>query len=334
MMVSMGKKIIPILTLVFVAPLITYAAPMYTVAPLVINLDVEPRDVIVRDITLTNTGTQPVTIFPTVNNISVNEGGQITEFVSRVESDATASLAAWTEVRRSGELLKKGESITIPVTFRIHPSPQPGVYNAFIGFGYGRTVDDAKKMVDEGRAPGVVVTVTYEKTSRQILKLGNFLVERLITSNNNEGVTYTMNNPGDEPLAPSGDIIFYNNRGKEVGAVAVNPDQEVIAPGESRTYSTAVPTDGLLGKYKAFLSIEYGNSQIATVHDTAFFYIFPLKTLFLILIPLLMVAAGIAFLVHRKYLDDADDDDVTHLPVHVRVAVSDAHEHDIDLKKK
>ena len=48
-------------------PTLAEAAQSHTVAPLVIDIEVEARDIITREITLTNTGTQPLTVYPTVN---------------------------------------------------------------------------------------------------------------------------------------------------------------------------------------------------------------------------------------------------------------------------
>jgi len=53
-----------------------------------------------------------------------------------------------------------------------------------------------------------------------------------------------------------------------------------------------VPDISHLGRYKAFLSVEYGSEQLASVHDTDFFYLVPFQQLLLIFGGVLMVAVG------------------------------------------
>lgn len=309
-----------------------FAAATYSVTPLVIDEDVEPRDIIEKTITLTNTGEQPVTIYPSVNNISIDSGGGIEKFLPPVMSDQTSSLASWIEISRAGIDIKVGETKTVTLILRINPSPREGEYHAFIGFGNGRNRDEAEAMVARGDAPGTVVTVNFAEKKTILLKLSRFLIDRFVTSSENSAAAYIIKNPGDEPLVPSGEIILYDKRGVEVGSLPVNPDKIVVAPGEEKTFNTNVPTDGLFGKYKAFLSVEYGTANVASVQDTAFFYVLPLRTILMLLGIFLVLVIGISLYVHRKYYDDNDDGSEL-LPVHIRETASDPLHHDIDLRK-
>jgi len=312
-----------------------FAAPGYTVSPLVINTDAEARDILTYDITLKNTGTQQMTIYPTVNNISLDEGGTIESFLSPAMSDRTASLAAWIEISRRGVSLQVGESKTVTMTLRINPNPVPGTYNALIGFGYGNNQYEATELVKSGRAQGTVVTVTIVEKKNEFLRLSKFIIDRFVTSNSNQSAVYNINNPGDTTLVPGGDIIFYNNRGVEVGAIPVNPERESILAGETKEFNVNVPMEGLFGKYKARLSVEYGSSQLASVQDTTFFYVFPFKMMLMFLGVLSVLIILAAYLFHRRYFDEEiADEEADLLHVHVRDSVSEAKEHDIDLKKQ
>lgn len=325
-----------LLVLFFCIPQSTYAIS-YGIAPLVISEEVEARDIITKDITVTNASEQLLTVYPTVNNISVDAGGTMQEFIQRVESDATQSLAAWVEIKRSGIDIKPGESVKVPLTIRVHPEPKEGTYHALIGFGTGRTGDDAAAMVKSGDAPGTIVSVTVVDKKSNLLRLSRFLIDKFITGADNQAVTYIVNNPGETTIVPKGDVIFYNNRGIEVASMPVNPDADPIEPGGEMKFTSAAPTKGLLGKYKAYLSVEYGaGTQLASVQDTAYFYVIPLRTLLIIFGTLLAAAALTAFFVHRKYMNDDDPlDDADRLHVHVRDGHSvDAKDHDLHLTKR
>lgn len=316
----------------FALPFYVQAAPQYTVSPLIIDTPVEARDIISKEITVTNTGGQPVTVYPTVNNISLMEGGTIDVFLPPVESDRTQSLASWIEISRLGIDLAPGESKMIPLTLRINPTPIAGTYHTFIGFGTGRNRDEAEKQVMGGQAPGTIVTVTLSDKKNEFLKLSKFIVERFVTSAEKGVAAYVFKNPGDEILVPKGEIILYNSKGNEVGLVTINDENIAIPPGGEHVFTTPIPTENLFGKYKAFLSVEYGKTQRGAVHDTAFFYVFPLKIVLILIIVIILVGI-IAFIIHKKYLHEVPDD-ADRLEFHVRDTHSESKDHDVVLKQK
>lgn len=307
------------------------AGPSYTVSPLVIDVEAEARDIISKEITIKNTGTQPVTVYPTVNNVSLEEGGTVYEFLPPVQSDRTVSLASWLAISRRGVELQIGESKTVPLTLKINPQPKPGTYHALIGFGHGRNQEIAIKQVMNGTAPGVVVTVTIEEDSIEFLKLSKFIVDKFVTNLNNEAAVFSFTNPGDETLIPKGEIIFYNSKGNEITSVEVNEANTSIAPGGEHVFTVNVPSEGLFGKYKAFLSVEYGQNQRGSIQDTSFFYVLPLRIMLIILTILVLLTAVGAWYIHKKYFDE-DIDDSDHLHVHVKEGHSEIQDHDINLK--
>jgi hypothetical protein len=309
-----------------------YASVTYTVAPLVIDTKVEARDIITKKITVTNTGDQQVTIYPTVNNISLSEGGTIEAFLPPVSSDRTKSLASWIEIIRLGTDIPPHKSKTFDVTLRINPEPVPSTYHAFIGFGYGRNRDEAETQVKNGQAPGTVVTVTIEEKKNEFLKLSKFIINRFVTSTDNQAAVYTFKNPGDETLIPKGEIILYDSKGSEVGSIPVNEENVSIPPGEEHVFTEQMPIEGKFGKYKAFLTVEYGSVQRASVQDTNFFYVFPLKYILGILFFVCSIVAFSAWYFHKRYFDE-DTDDSDRLTFHVRESQSDSKHHDIDLKQ-
>lgn len=309
------------------------AVGQYSVHPLVIDEEMEAREVITKDITITNNSDGPLTIYPTVNNISLKEGGTIEEFLTPVESDRTASLAAWLEISRRVIELRAGESATVPLIIRINPAPKPGTYHAFVGFASGGNRDQAEKLVASGLAPGTVVTVTIAEKTTEFLKLAKFIVSRFVTRSENEAATFTFRNPGDETLVPEGEIIFFDSTGREVGARTVNEEHVTIAPGGEHTFTSSVPTEGMFGKYKAFLSVEYGNSQRASIQDTHFFYVFPIKTIAVALGLLLIAVTAMSWHIHRRYFDTETYGDSDRITLHLRDTESEPAHHDIDLKK-
>ena len=316
----------------FMWPESTHADIAYTVSPLVIDIEAEARDILTRTIIVTNTGDQPITVFPTVNNISTAPGGTIEAFSPPSESDRTSSLASWIEISRLGVDVKQGESRQFPVTFRINPSPVPGTYHTLIAFGVGRNRDEAEAQVKRSEAPGTIINMTIGESNVEFLKLARFVVSRFVTRAGNEAAVYTFRNPGDETVVPKGDIIIYDSTGEEVGAIPVNEERVAIAPGEEHTFVESVPAAGMFGKYKAFLSVEYGEKNRALVQDTSFYYVVPLQALLIIFVVLALLVGGGAWHIHRKYFDDDTIDDSERLHLHVKDSTSSPRDHDVNLK--
>lgn len=317
------------------SPAITQAAVNYTVTPRVIDVSAEARDIIERTITITNNANYTTSIFPSVNEIALNEGGDIVDFKGPTMVDRTSSITTWLEVSRREINIPVGESYELPITIRMNPNTQPGEYHALIGFGSGRNRDEAEKLVQEGRAPAVVVTIRVENKAVEHVDLKGFIIDKFITSSENQSARYILNNPGDTTVTPTGEIVFYDGNGKEIASINANPDNISLEPGEEIEVKAQVPIGGLLGKYKAFLNVNYGTEQLASVYDTEFFYVIPWKKLLFVFLLLLFSAIIITVFLYRKYgIDEEnDDDDVHHLQFRFKDEPSELKEHDINLKK-
>ncbi len=312
------------------------AVSKYKVTPRVMDLDVDQRDLFTRTITVENLSPHKVSVFPAVNEVITDDGGDILDFeTASMIGDKSSSPTTWVEMPRRVTEMMPGETIEIPVSFRIHQDAVAGNYQLFLGFGTGQNRQIAERQVMEGQAPGVVITLAVAQNKSEFLKLDRFVVDRFVSNVDNTAISYTLNNPGESTVLPKGEIIFYNGRGEEVGSVPVNENTESLAPNESKTYEIAAPVDGYLGKYKAFLSVDYGTVQVASVYDTTFFYVIPWQKLLLLFMIVLLVAVVLSVIVHRRYTAKAAGDDehgAFHLPLHVFEGKSDDIDHDINLK--
>lgn len=313
----------------------TYAAN-YVVTPMLIDHTVEERQVLTETIKITNTGPQPIRVYPSVHEVEVGEGGEINAFVPGSMSDRKTSVTSWLEISRKRNVIGPGETVEVPLTIRINPQAKPGEYHAVVGFGNGQNLDTAEQQVLAGTAPAVIIRISLDEKRNIFLKLRGFVVDRIVKDTEAEAVSYRIENAGEEPVVPGGEIIFYNARGLEVGSTPVNPDLKEISPGDVMEFTEPVPVAEGFGKHKAFLDIAYisGEKQIAALHDTAFFYIVPIRALLIIFVSVLVLAVLVTWLLYRRYDDyDDDDDDSDEVPMFVRKGVTrDGHETDVDLK--
>lgn len=322
-----------LLTIFALLPL-TASANSYTVTPPVIEHQVEARDMLEDSIKVTNTGTVPIKLFPSVHPITLGEDGSIKTFESPVMTDQTRNVTSWIAISRARLELQPGESLKIPVSLTIHPNAVPGDYYAFIGFGSGDKRDEAEAAVMSGQAPGVTMRVSMADVHSEYLRLHNFRIDRYVTGSTEVPVTYELENIGDTAVVPKGEIIFYDVRGREVASLVVNIENIMIASGEKKTFSSMVPSTGAYGRHKAFLNLEYGTQQRANLYDTTFFTVVPIKIIIAVFGALLLLALLLTMLYIYRTRGKHEASDDESVAMYVRTGVhSNLKDHDINLKQ-
>lgn len=308
----------------------------YSVRPFLIDKVMEARDVQTETILLSNDSTyRKYIVYATVNEISIDKTGEIKTFVSPVMTDRTNTVTSWIEVTRGRIEIPPGEQREVPITFRIGPKVEPGEYHAFVGFVPASNRPTAENIAMAGDADGVVVKITIGDDREDSMRVGSFLIDRFVTGDDDSRkIEIEVENAGDITSAPTGEIVFYDSRGVEVAAVPVNTEGAVVNVGETAVLTAQVPVEASFGKYKANLTLKYGENQRAALYDTTFFYMMPLHIIILMFAGILFVALVAAMLFRRAYLQDDFHDDGHEVTMYVR----DGHDakpmdHDIDLKK-
>lgn len=319
-----------ILCLLFIgAP--TLHAASYSVSPLLIENVIQPRDSFEESIKITNTTDHKLRIFPTVNEITVGDEGEVKTFVPASMSDNSDSVTSWISITRGRVEVNPGESIKIPVNFNINPRAVSGEYHAFIGFAEGEKRDDAEALVLAGRAPGVVIRLSMEEKKDEHLRLNKFYIQRFVISEKNKIAEYELENVGGQAIVPTGEIVFYNGRGVELKSVPVNPEQKSIQPGGKEKFASPLPDLGVIGHYKALLNVEYGEKQKANLYDTVFFNIVPILYLALLFGFLLLISVALVLYYHRSRNKHPEENE--EVSVYVRSGKTGVEkDHDINLK--
>lgn len=311
------------------------AASRFSVSPLLIDHATEGRDIITDTITIKNLENRITRVYASVHEIEITDGGAIKEFVPASMSEGKTSITSWIEISRARIELAPLSDYEVPLTIRIHPNTEPGEYHAFIGFASGSNRDEIEQTILSGLGSGVILKITIDDKRREQLQIVSYTSDRMVVRPDGENkLSYSLQNNGDIPLIPKGEVIIYNNRGVEVATVPVNTDGEALAPGATLDFTEQLPFFSRLGKHKAYLAIEYGENQTAAVFDTLYYYSMPwyyLAGLFSLLATFFVVLV----LVVRRYTRQVSisHDGVHEVPLFVREAKNhESYDHDINLK--
>ncbi|MCA9361237.1 hypothetical protein KC845_01625 [Candidatus Kaiserbacteria bacterium] len=314
---------------------VTHQAYAYQVTPLIIDKTLEPRSIESVPITITNTGSTPLRLYTTVNEIAVDADGNITDFIQPAIADNSKTVTSWTAISRARIEIPPGEKHVADLQIKIPAQAKPGEYHALISFASGSNRPKAEASVKNGQVPGTIVRIEVKDKSVTLLRLAKFSIDRFITGSEESKAEIILKNAGTKDINPNGEIIFYDTSGNEVFATPVNESHITINKDQQETLTVDLPEDMRFGKYKALLSLEYGDSQLAQLQDTTFFYVVPLYQLIGVFIILLILALFLALRVHRQYsVSDDEFDSFSSLPVYVRETTSEPQDHDIKLSKK
>ncbi len=320
--------------LILLLPVISFASEL-EVRPFLIDRTVEAREFLSEEAVLTNDTNRKLYVYATVNEISVGQDGEIKEFVSPIMTDRTNTVTSWIEVSRGRIVLDPGESTTVPIGFRIHPSAEPGEYHAFIGFVPASKRYQAEAAAMNGDADGVIVKLTIEDPRNEYLRIAGFYIDRFITQDSDRSVSIELENLGDVAASPAGEIIFFNSTGEEINAIPVNAENVTVPPGETVTITSEVPFGNELGRFKANLSLQYGEKQLAALYDTTQFFMMPLHIMLLMLLVAILITLLIYLLLHKALVVKEEHVDGVDLPFMVKEGHdADPKEHDIDLSQK
>lgn len=335
MTATIGKGMVALLVLFCSALATPTFAKTLSVSPILIDEETESRDIITKDIVLTNETGGKLTVYATVNEIAVDGNGEIKEFVSPMATDRTNTVASWIEITRGRIELEPYASTTVPLTVRTHPQAKSGDYHVFIGFVSAPKRHIAESVALAGEAEGTLVKLSLVQKKNELLRISGFFIDRFIVNKGSRTIDIEVENNGEEPAVPIGEVIYYNSLGEELQAVKVNGEGVEIPPGETRTLKSEVPFSNELGRFKANLNLTYGNQE-AAVFDTAQFFMIPMPLMIAIMIGIVVFSVIVTYLIRRAFYDEMHDDDSSNdLPLYVRSdREHEVKEHDLHISKK
>lgn len=295
------------------------SASEISVQPLLLDLEVKGRDVVTHDITLTNTSQTKISVYATVNEISIGGSGEIREFVSPVMTDRTDTITSWVEISRGRIELEPGETKVVPLTIRMHPYAKAGEYHAFIGFVPETKRPTAEAVALSGKAEGLILKVALKDTNSELLRISAFLVDHFVVKNSQRTIDVELENSGEKESIPQGEIIFYNSRGEEVASAQVNVEKVAVPVGGKQTFTTAIPFFDELGRFKANVTMRYGTDAENSIFDTVQFFMIPFHLAVIIFFSIVMLSLFVTYLIRGAFREELHgDDDGKEVPLYVR----------------
>jgi hypothetical protein len=152
-----GWKSFPVV-IAFFCVFLTYTAPAQaqtgiTISPGLLELSTYAGGTPTASITLTNTGSKPVTVWPSVMDYIKKPNGDVT---IQAPKENEASCAGWVDVATKKIELKPGETKSLRSTFTAPGNVTPGIYRAVVLFNVST---DGKSGVVIGGRVGTIISL-------------------------------------------------------------------------------------------------------------------------------------------------------------------------------
>jgi hypothetical protein len=239
------------------------------ISPLVVDEKLKARESYSSTITLTNNSSVRMNLYASVNNVRVGPDGGVETFTA--EGNRRDSLANWIEISRGVIQLNAGETKEIDFSINAGPRVEPGRYHALVFFSPGSNRAEAESRVTRDGA--VMMNLEIEEDIIELLQMKRFSPVQNFFTDGEARFIYVLENTGNRAVTPTGEMIIYNRRGAEVGAVGLESDR-AVQPGEEESFEVSWKGSG--SRYRAHLSVEYGSRDKKTITDSVYFTIFPL----------------------------------------------------------
>jgi uncharacterized repeat protein (TIGR01451 family) len=276
-------KILVVTVFLAALPLFVKASELdISVTPSLIDAQCKKRDMLEYTIKIKNNSNARANIYAQVNDLTPETG--LINYSDPSELNQDTSLTRWINFRRAVIEIQPGTEVEESLKISVSPNAVPGKYHAIIFFPTGSTMTQAQQAASEFNEAKLLINLEVVENKVEQLEISQFKSAKNVFINNPIKFVLKLRNIGTEVVSPSGEIVVYSKRGKEVGAIKIAGN--TISPGETKDFSVSDKLNLGPGKYKARLSINYGQNNKDLMDITYFSYL-PLVVLIIFIIVLL-----------------------------------------------
>jgi hypothetical protein len=191
------------------------------------------------------------------------------------------TLAGWITVPTGPLVIKREQTITIPIAITVPIDAAPGGHYAAILIG---------NRAPQGSREESALSVTSSIASLIMLRVAgtvieqgrirDFATEHAVYQTPQAQLSLRFENQGNVHLQPKGNITIYNMFGKKRGVIPINQggDYGNVMPGSIRKFTYSWQADaGVwdIGRYRAEATLGYGGESQRFAQATVYFYILP-----------------------------------------------------------
>lgn len=276
-------------------PPLAIASTDFLVSPVLIDAKAKQRDILKYTISIQNTGTGLVSLYPWVTDVDAGDTSpRVSDLAGSKDKALKDSLARWIQITRGTIDILPGDTREVPLMIEVNLSAPPGVYHAVVHFSHGNDRPSAE--ANTSGTKEVMVNVEVLDDARVRLQLGTFASDKTFFESDSASFNYRIENIGNRGVVPTGMIRIFDRSGEEVGTVPVNAEGEKIEPNARAELASVWMAGGKLGRYKALLDVSYGDR--GTLQDSVFFWVLPIGQLIMYFLSFTILIIAISLFLH------------------------------------
>jgi hypothetical protein len=267
-----------------------------SVTPTLFEMSANPAQEWSSTVKVINNNPYPITVYADVSNFAPQgETGQ-GKFVPVDPAIADGStLAEWITIDREARTIEPEQSAELPFTVRVPNDATPGGHFAAILIGTKPPQESGKIQVSTSQVVTSLFFVRIAGDVKEDGRVREFRVMQNFVTTPHADFQVRFENKGNVHLQPQGEIDITNMWGKERGVIPINHETHFgnVLPESIRNFEFSWRGEQSfsdIGRYKAVLTLAYGDESRKFVTSTAYFYVVPVK-------PLLIVVGSLLFLI-------------------------------------
>jgi hypothetical protein len=285
-----------------------------TITPPLMKLDLGPGESLATAIKVVNNNNYPVSIYAKAVDFTDNGSGGV-KFLNQSDSASTESksiyLSQWIDLSQEKQDIQPYQTATFSFSVDVPLDAQPGGHYAAILIGTnppGETEKGTEIKVSSYVSSLILLRVAGAVEEKGTIR--EFTFSPRLYHGGEGNFRLRFDNLGNVHLAPTGDIKIFDMFGKQKGEIPVNVTNDSsgnVLPKSERTWDDFKWSDDdffLINRYRAELSLSFGDEAKQTEYATFFFWGFNWRAIIIIagsfLVALLLIIIFVRFYIRRS----------------------------------
>ena len=260
-----------------------------SVSPTLFQMSATPGQIWQSEVRVINVNKYDITVYPQVVNFAPKGESGRGDFIPILSTETGGqTLAEWIDLSREGITIAPQQTVVVPFVVHVPDNAAPGGHYAAILIGTKPSGNEpAESVVTTAQ---FVTALYFMRVAGDVTESGairEFRTTQMILQKPDAHFEVRFQNTGNVHLQPQGDIEIFNMWGEERGTIPINHQTHFgnVLPNSIRKFEFAWQSEASafdIGRYRAVVTLGYGEDTKNFVTSTTYFWIVPYKEIALL----------------------------------------------------
>jgi hypothetical protein len=260
-----------------------------SVSPTLFQMSAVQSQVWQSEVRVINVNKYDITVYPQVVNFAPSGESGTGDFIPVMSSETGGqTLAEWIDIGKDGITIPPQQTVAVPFTVHVPGNAAPGGHYAAILIGTKPA--DSSAQESAMKTAQFVTALFFMRVAGDVTESGSireFRTTESILQKPEVNFEVRFQNTGTVHLQPQGDIEIFNMWDEKRGTIPINQQTHFgnVLPNSIRKFEFAWKTEGSafdIGRYRAVVTLGYGEDKKNFVTSTTYFWIVPYKEILIV----------------------------------------------------